>query len=212
LSDILEGHEIWAKGAVVFDLVDADRVEAKVAAPNTATRSTLLALEDGKLRWGCTCTSDPKAYCKHLVATALEVQRQSHNNIYKSVGIIIQNRKMLIARPFGRQAFAAPGARIAEDETATQTLKRELAKEFGITVNERDLGPFGTFSVGAANHPDQQVHTEVFMVYDWQGDIQPCSDIDEIIWLASDARHDVQIGSVFSQEVLPRLRELELVD
>lgn len=211
-SDILAGHEIWAIGQVQFDLSDQGRVEAKVIAPRTVTRSTLLALEDGVLSWDCTCNSNPKVYCKHLVATSLEMQRQGHNNIYKSAGIIIQNRKMLVARPFGKTAFVAPGGRIAEDEMPIQTLKRELAEEFGLQVDEQDLTPFGTFSAEAANHPGQQVHMEVFMVRDWQGDIQPCNEIDELIWLTTATPHDVEIGSIFGQEVLPQLKALDLVD
>lgn len=211
-SDILAGHEIWAKGAVSFEVANKHRIEAKVSAPNTATRSTLLALQDGALRWGCTCTSNPADFCRHLVATSLEVQRQSHNNIYKSAGIILQNRKMLVARPFSKPAFVAPGGRIEEDETATQTLVRELRQELSIQTSAYDLSPFGSFSAEAANHPGQRVHMEVFMVRDWQGDIQPNNEIEEIIWLTSDAKYDVEIGSIFNHEVLPRLKELDLVD
>jgi ADP-ribose pyrophosphatase YjhB (NUDIX family) len=145
------------------------------------------------------------------VATSLEIQRQSRNNIYKSAGIILQNRKVLVVRPFSKPAFVAPGARIEEDETATQTLVRELKKEFGIQTRPHDLSPFGSFLAKAAN-PSRQVHVEIFMVRDWQGEIKPSNEIDEIIWLTSDADYDVEINSTFHDEVLPRLKELDLVD
>lgn len=211
-TDILAGHTIWETGEVAFGAFRPEKIEAKVRASETETRSTSFELQNGKLSWKCTCTSDPNLFCKHLVATALEAQREGRGDIYKAAGIIIKDRKALAERSTGKPAYVQPGGRIEPGETAAQALVRELKEEFDITVNEDDLEYFGKFSAAAANHPSQQVHMEVFMVKKWQGEIKPCSEVEELLWLTSNPPKDVEIGSIFVHDILPRLYQQNLID
>src|SRR6266550_572038 len=149
-SNIRLGHELWASGEVMFGTFKPEKIEAKVKAPGVTTRSTTLELADGNLYWACTCTSAPKLFCKHLVATALEAQREGRGDIYKAAGIILRDRKMLVERSVGKPAFIAPGGRLQDGESAEQALIRELKEEFDITVQPEDLQPFGNFSATAA--------------------------------------------------------------
>ena len=211
-SDILAGHEIWKTGGVLFGAFRAERIEATVKSPRITTRRTLLEFRDGRLSWRCTCTSDPKLFCKHLVATALAVQREGRGDIYKAAGIIIQNRRALAERSAGKPAFVQPGGRIEPGETARQALVRELKEEFSIDVQETDLEPFGTYSAKAANHPGQQVHMQVFMVTSWRGDIRPDNEVEELLWLSSEPPEGVEIGSIFVHDILPKLKREGLID
>ena len=211
-SDILAGHEIWKTGEVMFGAFRPEKIEAKVMAPSTGTRSTLLELKNDRLTWKCTCTSDPKHFCKHLVATALEAQREGRGDIYKAAGLVIQDRKALAERSFGKPAFVQPGGRIEPGETAEEALVRELKEEFDIDVDQNDLEPFGNFSAAAANHPNQQVHMQVFMVKKWRGEIRPSSEVEEILWLTSDLPKNVEIGSIFVHDIIPRLKQQGLID
>ena len=211
-ADILAGHEIWKDGEVVFAVFEPDEIKAKVKAPSTGGRSTALELKEGMLSWKCTCTADPKHFCKHLVATALAAQAKGRGDIYKAAGIIIKDRKALVERSMGKPVFVQPGGRIEPGETAEAALVRELKEEIDITVDPKDLEDFGTFSAAAANHPSQQVHMHIFMVKRWQGEIRPSNEVEELLWVGSDVPQDTEIGSIFVHDVIPRLKQKGLVD
>lgn len=206
-SDIRLGHELVAAGEVLFGTFLPQKIGAKVQVPGGNTRSVALEVVDGRLQWHCTCTADPKLFCKHLVAASVDAQREGRGDIYKAAGIILQDGKMLVERSVGKPAFIAPGGRLQPSETGKTALVRELEEEFGIKVDESDLEEFGTFSAAAANHPSQQVHIQVFLVKKWQGKVTPSAEVEEIMWINSDLPKDVQIGSIFGHKVVPRLKE-----
>lgn len=207
---IRAGHDLLKEGEAVFGVFRPDVIEAKITDADGTSYATRLNSADGKLSWQCSC--DSNEFCKHLVATALDAQREGRGDIYKAAGIIIKGRRMLVERSVGKPAFIAPGGRIQDNETPAQALVRELAEEFTITVDEADLKPFGKFSASAANHPGQQVHMDVFFVTNWQGEIKPNSEVEEIRWLSSKLPNDIEVGSIFGHEVLPMLKSQGLVD
>lgn len=206
---ILAGHELWQSHEVIFGAFRADLVESKITDEDT-TYHTELKLTGEGLHWHCSCGRN--GFCEHLVATALDAQREGRGDIYKAAGIILKDRKMLVERSQGKPAFIGPGGRIEPGETPAQALVREMKEEFGITVLESDLEPFDSYSATAANHPGQQVHMEVFLVKRWQGEIAPHSEIEEIMWLSSNLPKNVTLGSIFAHEVLPELKRRGLID
>lgn len=135
-----------------------------------------------------------------------------NNDMYKAAGIIIKGRKLLVERSYNKQFFIAPGGGIEKGETAKQALVRELKEEFSIDVNEKDLTPFANYSAEAANHPGRTVHMEVFVVKKWQGDIIADSEVEEIRWITSTNQNDEDIGSIFAHEVLPKLKQQDVID
>ncbi|HSX36124.1 MAG TPA: NUDIX domain-containing protein [Patescibacteria group bacterium] len=211
-ANILAGHEIFQKGEVAFAEFKPELINATVSMPGMNTRRTSFSVKDDMLRWKCTCTSNPKLFCKHLVVAALGVQKEGRGDIYKAAGVIIKDRKVLFERSQGKPAFIAPGGRIEAGETVTEALKRELSEEFQIDVDEADLEPFGTFSADAANHPSQQVHMQVFIVKKWRGEVTPASEVAEVRWLNSQLPNDIELGSIFAHEVVPRLKKEGLID
>lgn len=135
-----------------------------------------------------------------------------NNDIYKASGIIIIDRKVLVARSFGKEYFVHPGGKLEPGETPKQAAVRELKEEFKIDVAEEDLEPFDKNSAPAANSPELTVHMDVFIVKKWQGDIVPDNEIEEIRWLTSDVPTDIKIGSIMEHETLPKLKAEGLID
>ena len=133
-------------------------------------------------------------------------------DIYKTAGIIIQDRKLLFTRAKDMDFFIDPGGKIEEGETAEQALVRELKEELSIDVDESDLEFFGEFVAEAANHKGKTVHMKAFMVKKWQGTITPAAEFEELRWLTSTLPADIQVGSIFGGKVLPKLYEQDLVD
>ncbi len=208
---ILAGHELWKQNEVVFGTFKAEKINAKVTEPNGEQYNTSLEAINGKLSWSCSCSKGSE-FCKHLVATVLDAQREGRGDIFKAAGILIQNHKMLVERSIGKPAYIAPGGRIQNDETSPTALARELKEEFQIHINQKDLEPFGRFSAQAANHPGQQVHMDVFFVKKWQGAIKPSSEVEEIAWITSKIPKEMKVGSIFEHEVIPRLKAKDLID
>lgn len=134
------------------------------------------------------------------------------DDIYKAAGIIIKDRKLLTERSKGKDFFIAPGGQIEAGETAPQALVRELKEEFSIDTDEADFELFGTFTAEAANHPGRTVHMQVFIVTAWRGEIVADNEVDEIRWLTSKLPEDIQVGSIFAHEVIPRLKAQNLID
>lgn len=132
--------------------------------------------------------------------------------IRTAAGIIIKDRKLLVARSIGKDFFIAPGGCIETGETVKQALVRELKEEFRLVVKEEDLTPFGSFSAPAANTPECMVHMEVFIVEQWRGRIVPDNEIEDIRWLTSKLPQDIQIGLIFAHEVIPRLKARGLIN
>lgn len=135
------------------------------------------------------------------------------NTIHKAGGILIQNRKLLVEKSFGKPWFLAPGGKAEGDETPQQTLVRELREEFGITVAETDLTPFETFTEQAEGMPPGvRIVMDVFLVNRWNGDPQPTSEVEKILWIDSAIPSGVVVGSIMQHHIIPQLKAKGLID
>jgi 8-oxo-dGTP diphosphatase len=134
------------------------------------------------------------------------------DDIYKSAGIIINNKKLLFARAKDMAIFIDPGGQIEHGETPEQALVRELKEELTIEVDESDLEFFGEYTAEAANHTGRTVHMKAFIVKKYTGQIEASSEIEELRWLTSDIPEDIKVGSIFGGRVLPMLKAKGLVD
>ncbi len=132
-------------------------------------------------------------------------------DIHKAGGVIIRDRQLLLTRTKGKDFFVAPGGKLENGETSQQALVRELSEELQISVREEDLTEFGTFHAVAAGSGSRTLQMDVFVVNEWQGNINPGSEIEEIRSVSS-ATNDIEIGSIFRLDVRPRLVEAGLID
>ena len=133
-------------------------------------------------------------------------------NIHKSAGIIIKERKLLIERSVGKDFFISPGGSIERGETPKVALVRELMEEFTIRVLTSELKEFGVFYAEAVNNPGNVVRMEVFFVNHWEGEIIPSGEVEEIFWVTSNIPQKLKIGTIFAHDVIPKLKNMELID
>ena len=133
-------------------------------------------------------------------------------DIHKAGGILIKDRKFLVGRSKGKTYFVAPGGKLELGEISEQALIRELKEELTIEIVLQDLEKFGTFYALAAEQENKYLQMDVFLVSQWSGDIQPSGEIEEIMWIDSSVPDETQLGSIFRHEVLPRLKQDDLID
>jgi 8-oxo-dGTP pyrophosphatase MutT (NUDIX family) len=109
--------------------------------------------------------------------------------IHKAGGVLIKNRRALAVRSRkDKEHFLIPGGKIESGETHIEALKRELKEELGIEV------------------------VEAFVVSEWKGEPSPCSEIVEFYWSDSKNSSGVKLGCVFEKQILPWLKEQDLID
>lgn len=134
-------------------------------------------------------------------------------DIHKAAGIIIKDRRLLVERSKGKDVFVAPGGKLEPGETSTQAVIRELKEEFQLDIAENDLEEFGAFYAEAAgsHNTGKKLRMDVFIAK-YTGEIVPDSEVEEVRWISSEIPADIEVGSIFAHEVLPRLKEQGLVE
>lgn len=132
-------------------------------------------------------------------------------DIRKAGGVIIKNRRFLVTRAQGKDIFVAPGGKLELGETAIQALQRELMEELQLRVNEEDVEPIGEFTAQAAGDETKIVRMEVFLVNSLSGEPTPAGEIEEVMWVNSQTT-GAPIGSIFEHDVMPLLKQRDLID
>lgn len=132
-------------------------------------------------------------------------------DIYKAGGVIIRDRKLLLARARGKDVFVAPGGKLEPGESAADALIRELREELEVEVWPGDLESLGTFRAQAAGNEGKIVEMEVMQVKAFRGEPTASSEIEELLWANTETR-GVNIGSIFEHDVMPMLKERGEID
>lgn len=133
-------------------------------------------------------------------------------DIRKSGGILIHDRKLLICKSDHNDFFVAPGGKLEGNETAQQSLVRELKEECNIDTQESDFEYFDILYAQAAGNELKRVQMEVFIVKKWEGEPQLTKDTEQFLWIDSNIQQGIKVGSIFEHEVIPRLKKLNLID
>jgi len=131
---------------------------------------------------------------------------------HKSGAIIIKDRKLLITRSKGKGFFVAPGGKLEKDETSVAALSRELNEELSIVAKEGDMEFFGTFYAPMISDPTRNTRMDVYTLNRYSGEIIIANEIEELKWVDSTWVKDPNHHSIFDQEVIPRLKERNLID
>jgi uncharacterized Zn finger protein len=76
-ADFERGRHIADNGGVNITEFTPLKVSAFVTSASSPVCTTLLESAPAGLTWHCTCSSNKALFCKHLVATALEVGAKS---------------------------------------------------------------------------------------------------------------------------------------
>lgn len=133
-------------------------------------------------------------------------------DIHKSAGIIIKDRKFLITRTRGKSFFVSPGGKIEEGETIIEALERELKEELDINIDIESLEDFGIFYALAQGLENKYLEMNVFIVNKYNGEIVPSREIEEVMWIDSKLPPNIELGSIFKHDILPKLKLLNLID
>jgi 8-oxo-dGTP pyrophosphatase MutT (NUDIX family) len=132
--------------------------------------------------------------------------------IHKAGGVLIKDRKALAVRSHkDKEHFLIPGGKIEKGETHLEALKRELKEELGIEVGDQGVEHIGSFFSLLDTRPGE-ITVEAFVVNEWQGEPSPCSEIVEFYWSDSTNSRGIKLGSVFEKQILPWLKERDLID
>ncbi|MFA5926394.1 MAG: NUDIX domain-containing protein [Parcubacteria group bacterium] len=134
------------------------------------------------------------------------------HDIHKIGGILIKDGKLLVSRSKGKDIFVAPGGKVERGEDEFSTLRRELREELGIGIKKEYLQEFGTFYAQAAGNEDKRLKMDIFIVNYWDGEIKPDGEIEEIHWIDSGMAKNMEIGSIFAGDVIPRLKKEKLIN
>ena len=108
-------------------------------------------------------------------------------------GLIIQNKKVLLVTGHGADFYWTPGGGIETDETAEQTLRREIGEELGVTI--KTLTPYSSY-----DYEDQKVENYLIEI---EGAIVPGSEITGTVWYSSALSLNTSNG--LKDMVLPHL-------
>jgi len=102
--------------------------------------------------------------------------------------IHIEDKKVLMARTRGKDAFYFPGGKPKGNESNAQALARELREELGITIDIRSVKSIGPpFKAPAHGATDTMVEC-VCCTAKFTGDPAPLSEIEELQYFSWDER------------------------
>jgi ADP-ribose pyrophosphatase YjhB (NUDIX family) len=128
--------------------------------------------------------------------------------IKKIGGIIVNNKKMLVVRKKGTDAYIIPGGKPKGDETHQETLERELNEELNIFPHSFKY--FGNFQEKSM-FENTDVNMCIYFV-EVKGEMKPDSEIVELKWIDSSYKNkDIKLGSVIEKHTLPVLIKRGLV-
>ncbi len=130
-------------------------------------------------------------------------------DIHKVGGILVRDKKLLICRPRGKTYFIAPGGKIEAGESVEECLKRELMEELGIAFERMEL--FGVFYAPAVGAEDKMLRMDVYLVPEWSGEPTASREIEELAWVDSEQTSNMEIGSIFAHDVIPRLNKEQYI-
>lgn len=132
-------------------------------------------------------------------------------DIHKAGGAIIRDRHLLVTRSAGKDIFIAPGGKLEEEESVLEALAREMNEELQIFVDTSTAEPIGSFYSIAAGKTDKKLRMDMFIINDYQGEIAPSNEVEEIRWINS-VTEGIEIGSILVHDVMPLLKQRDLID
>lgn len=133
-------------------------------------------------------------------------------SIYKVGGILLREKELLVCKPKGKDFYIAPGGKVERGEMPEDALVRELQEEVSISVQKKNLAPFGTFYAAAIGDTSRMLRMDVFVVGLWEGEISPGHEIESVEWVSSVVPGNMTLGSIFEHDVIPRLKQQGLIE
>ena len=121
--------------------------------------------------------------------------------------LVLDCGKALLVRKRGTRAFMQPGGKVHADESALETLDRELREELGCGLVAGSHRLLGRYQGPAANEPDAILRADLYAV-ELAGEPLPMAEIEEMLWLDLDAPAAVELAPFTDRFVLPWARSI----
>ncbi|GGL08813.1 NUDIX hydrolase [Mangrovihabitans endophyticus] len=128
--------------------------------------------------------------------------------IDKIAWIHIVGGAILSTRSAGKNTYYLPGGKREPGESDIDTLVREIREELSVTIMAHSAAHTGTFQAQAHGHPAGTVVRMTCYTAHYQGDLQPASEIAEIVWLTHADRSRVSPVDQIIFDHLHRAAEL----
>jgi len=134
-------------------------------------------------------------------------------DIYKVAGILVRGRKTLVVRAHkDARTFMTPGGKPELNESALDTLRRELKEELGVDKIEASPELLGSFQQEAFNKPGKLVRIDAYLVREFSPEPKPSQEIAEIRWVTSSEAAMMDLAHIFKHDIIPILVEKGLID
>ncbi len=98
--------------------------------------------------------------------------------------VLIENGRILCARPRGKDVFYIPGGKREGSESDVETLLREIKEELTVLLDPDTAVHAGTYEAGAPGLPESTVVRMACYTADYQGELTPSSEIEEMAWFS----------------------------
>jgi 8-oxo-dGTP diphosphatase len=108
---------------------------------------------------------------------------QTPKEIDKIAYIHTEHGKVLISRSKGKTKYYFPGGKREIGETDEETLIREISEELNVSIIPSTIRFVGTFKAQADGQPEGVVVKMTCYRGDFEGDLMPSNEIEEIKWL-----------------------------
>ncbi|WP_223067969.1 NUDIX hydrolase [Paenibacillus caui] len=126
--------------------------------------------------------------------------------IDKIAWIHVVKGQILCARSKGKEICYLPGGKREPGETDTDTLLREIEEELSVRIKPETISHFGTFEAEAHDKPEGVLVKMSCYFADFEGELSPASEIEELVWLTYQDRDRV---SSVSQMIFEQLHEMK---
>ncbi|MDQ0889421.1 8-oxo-dGTP diphosphatase [Paenibacillus sp. V4I9] len=128
--------------------------------------------------------------------------------IDKIAWIYVADGQILGARSKGKDTYYLPGGKREPDETDIDTLLREIEEELSVRIKPETVLHFGTFEAQAHGKAEGMQVKMTCYTADFEGELSPASEIDELVWLTY---HDRDRVSPVCQIIFDKLNEMKLL-
>jgi 8-oxo-dGTP pyrophosphatase MutT (NUDIX family) len=113
------------------------------------------------------------------------------SEIDKIAYIRVENGKILSTKSKGKTKYYNPGGKRENNETDEETLIREIREELNVSIISATIKYFGTFKAQADSHKAGVIVKMTCYTAEFEGNLEPCSEIEEIKWLSYAERDEV---------------------
>lgn len=105
--------------------------------------------------------------------------------------VLIENGRILCARPKGKDVFYVPGGKREGAESDLETLLREIEEELTVRLDPDSAVHAGTYEAGSPGLPGGTIVRMACYTAGYQGELTPSSEIEEMAWFSYADRESV---------------------